>query len=396
MTSGASSPCHICGAMAVRLVNGFEQLGRATSDCRPWPAGGTLGVCGACGAVQRRVDAEWRAEAANVYSGYQAYRQSIGGAEQHVFDPETGTAIPRSQKILRWLLQHGHLFSSGRMLDVGCGNGAMLRAFAAVAGQWELNGFEPHLASDREIYAIPGVRQVWTGALADTGGAYDLLTLSHSLEHVENPIAYLAELRSRLSPSGRLLIQVPYFPDSPYDLLVTDHCTHFTVGLLDMVLRRAGYTVEVLRHDVIVKELTAVARPAEARANETQGSDPSAVALAVETAIAWLRAAQAQAFDAAQNQPFGLFGTAVGASWLFGVLGDRVQFFVDEDPARVGTRYFDRAVVAPRDLQSGATVYMALPHAIAERIVARIAGKDVNFCLPPEYTRRLNEVSVGV
>lgn len=395
MTIGSSgSPCHICGAAAIQVIGGFERLGRATSDCRPWPPGGTLGTCGVCGAVQRRVDAEWRADAAKVYSGYRAYRQSIGGAEQHVFDPVTGAAIPRSQKILHWLSRNGHLPARGRMLDVGCGNGAMLRAFAAVAGQWELHGYEPHLASDTEVRTIPGVRQVWSGDLAETGGPYDLLTLSHSLEHVENPVAYLAGLRDRLAPAGRLLIEVPYFPDGPYDLLVADHCTHFTMGVLSMVLRRAGYAVDVLRSDVIAKEITAMARPVNGPVESTPAGI-SETAQAAETAVAWLKATQAQAADAARRQPFGVFGTAVGASWLLGVLGERVRFFVDEDPARVGTRYFGRPVVAPQDLQRGSTVYMALPRAIAENIAARIASKDVDFYLPPEYTKRLNETPVG-
>lgn len=395
MTTESGFPCHVCGAAAVELYAGFERLGRATSDCRPWPAGGTLGICGVCGAVQPRIDAQWRGDATKVYSGYQAYRQSIGGAEQHVFDPTSGAALPRSQKILRWLRQTGELPPRGRMLDVGCGNGAMLRAFAVEASQWELNGYEPNLTSGSEVLAIPGVCEVWSGNLADTGGPYDLLTLSHSLEHVEDPIAYLDGLRSHLAPSGRLLIEVPYFPDGPYDLLVADHCTHFTIGILNMVLRRAGYAVEVLRSDVIAKELTAVAHLAGQSDSEDAfmgHGDVGANAEAMEAAIAWLQVTSAQAILVSTGaRRFGLFGTAIGASWLAGELGDRVQFFVDEDPARVGTRYLGRPVLAPQDVCQGSTVFMALPAAIAQRIVARLDRKDVDFHLPPDYTKRLDE-----
>jgi SAM-dependent methyltransferase len=397
MTMRSDSPCHICGAAAVDIVAGFKELGRATSDCRPWPAGGSLGVCGTCGAVQHPVDREWHAETAKIYSDYQAYRQSVAGAEQHVFDPATGSAIPRSQKILRWLSQKGHLPANGRMLDVGCGNGAMLRAFAVVAGGgWELNGFEPHLASDAELRAIPGVRHVWSeDDLSNTDESYDFITLSHSLEHIPDPVAYLAALRGRLAPGGRLLIEVPYFLDSPYDLLVADHCTHFTMGVFRRVLSQAGYAVDALRNDVVAKELTAVALHAN-QPSTSITSDAAEIARGVENAVAWLHTMQAQAFDAATRQPFGIFGTAIGASWLLGVLGERVQFFVDEDPARAGTRYFNRPVLRPQDLRAGATIYMALPRGIAEDVTARLGRKDVDFLLPPDYTKRLNEGPMAI
>ncbi|MFN4284027.1 MAG: class I SAM-dependent methyltransferase [Alphaproteobacteria bacterium] len=391
--------CHVCGAEALVLIAGFESLGRATSDCRPWPPGGTVGLCEACGTVQRRLDAAWRADAAKIYGQYEAYRQSRAGQEQAVFDPASGAPTTRSRSILESLRASGHLPASGRMVDVGCGNGAMLRAFAAVLPGWQLNGYEPYGGAPERLRAIPGFADFWDGALDEMAGPFDVMTMSHSLEHIEGPIVYLAALREKLSQQGRLLIQVPYFPDNPFDLIVADHCSHFTLASLGGILRAAGYAPVLARTDIVAKEITVMARKASGPPSLRMASAPDlpAARAALTAAAAWLHGVKAEAEQAAaQAANFGMFGTSIGGNWLLGELGERIAFFVDEDPARVGSLYEGRPVMAPADLAGGATVFMALPPAIARHIVARLGRADVDFRLPPAYTNTASEPAFKV
>jgi SAM-dependent methyltransferase len=395
MTSARHS-CHVCGANALALLPGFESLGRATSDCRPWPAGGSVGLCEVCGTVQRRLDAFWRADVAKIYGQYEAYRQSRAGQEQAVFNPDSGAPTTRSRSILERLQAEGRLPTAGRMVDVGCGNGAMLRAFSAVLPAWQLNGYEPYGGVPERLRAIPGFADFWDGALDDMAGVFDLMTLSHSLEHIENPIAYLAALRGKLTPAGRLLIEVPYFPDNPFDLLVADHCTHFTLSSLAAVLRAAGYDVQLGRTDIVAKEITVLARKASA-APSLRMADAGDVASArgvLATAVDWLQRVKAEAEEAAGAPSFGLFGTSIAGNWLLGELGPRIGFFVDEDPARIDTVYENRPVLPPARVAPGATVFMVLPHAIARRLVVRLGRTDVDFRLPPPYTNMAPEPAV--
>lgn len=60
---------------------------------------------------------------------------------------------------------------------------------------------------------------------------------------------------------------------------------------------------------------------------------------------------------------FGIFGTSIAATWFAGFLGDRVDFFVDEDPMRQQQRFMGKPVYAPDRVQPEATVLLALaPH----------------------------------
>jgi hypothetical protein len=66
-------------------------------------------------------------------------------------------------------------------------------------------------------------------------------------------------------------------------------------------------------------------------------------------------------------------------------LGDRVQFFVDEDPGRASSTYRDRPVLLPDAVPRGSTVLVPLPLAVATRIKERLSPQTYDFVLPPAY-----------
>ena len=52
----AAFTCLACGARGLEEIAGFGALPRVTSDCRAFPPGGRIAVCGACGAVISMLD----------------------------------------------------------------------------------------------------------------------------------------------------------------------------------------------------------------------------------------------------------------------------------------------------------------------------------------------------
>jgi hypothetical protein len=92
-----------------------------------------------------------------------------------------------------------------------------------------------------------------------------------------------------------------------------------------------------------------------------------------------------QACNAADRSgPFGIFGTSVAAMWLYGELQSKVDFFVDEDPGRIGTLH-GRPVLTPDRIPQGATVYLTLIPAVAGPVAKRIARPDLHLEVPPAF-----------
>jgi SAM-dependent methyltransferase len=97
------------------------------------------------------------------------------------------------------------------VVEIGCGDGALLaalagRGFARVYDGFELSAPAAALAAAR---AIPGARRVapFDGVrVPAAAGAYDLAILSHVLEHVPEPLPLLREA-ARVAPA--VLVEVP-------------------------------------------------------------------------------------------------------------------------------------------------------------------------------------------
>ena len=140
---------------------------------------------------------------------------------------------------------------AGRVLDVGCGPGDYLRVWKELG--WEIEGLEPNglvaARAGREIGALVRCGFAETAELPHA--AYDLVTMSHSLEHLRSPRTALARLRRALKPDGRLLLMVPNFAawerfalqNHWQGLEVPRHLFHFEPTTITAVLRATGYSV---------------------------------------------------------------------------------------------------------------------------------------------------------
>jgi len=97
---------------------------------------------------------------------------------------------------------------AGRILDVGCGLGHLL---SGVSAEWERHGVE--------ISEYAAERAAAHGAIVngDLQSAcypdhwFDVVTLYHVIEHMEDPVAELREIRRVLKPGGWLIAGTPNF-----------------------------------------------------------------------------------------------------------------------------------------------------------------------------------------
>lgn len=96
----------------------------------------------------------------------------------------------------------------GKLLDVGCGNGHMLKIAKDLG--WEITGIEI------DSQAVQAARSldlnVFEGsylALFELNDMYDCIICSHVLEHVYQPFDMLDLMINRLKPGGTLILSCP-------------------------------------------------------------------------------------------------------------------------------------------------------------------------------------------
>ena len=97
---------------------------------------------------------------------------------------------------------------NGKLLDVGCGNGRYLDGMKKLG--WQTQGVEFN-ASAVEVCKLSGLT-VHHGDLFSAhfdSNSFDVINVSHVIEHVPNPLAFFTELARVLKPNGSLVIKTP-------------------------------------------------------------------------------------------------------------------------------------------------------------------------------------------
>lgn len=97
------------------------------------------------------------------------------------------------------------LDQNAAILDVGCGQGHLLRALHAL-GFRHLLGIDPFNAADQRV--AEGL-SILKKSLAETTGRFDVVMLHHAFEHMDQPEQTLRDVARLLKPGGTALIRVP-------------------------------------------------------------------------------------------------------------------------------------------------------------------------------------------
>lgn len=371
--------CSICGGSDIGMIDSFTELPRVTSDCKPWAAGGRLAVCGKCGFAQKFADERFTEEVRQIYDSYDIYSLSQG-AEQKVYAVD-GSATPRSRKLIEFVLENARLENAGKLIDIGCGNGEALANFSAVLPGWSLYGSELSDKHSGRLNEIDNFVTLYTDLRKEPSERFDLISMIHALEHIPEPQSFLGEIIGLFSSKGRLLIEVPNVETSPFDLLIADHCSHFTPAHLAYAVSRAGFSVSHLRDDVCPKEITLLASMGRG-----EGPIPSRDPEFIRRRVNWLgRTLESARVAMVGARCFGIFGTSIAGMWLYGGLASKIKFFVDEDASRVGGHYEGRPIISPDHVPEGATIFVPMGHKAAEALIRRLAvgGSQAEWILPP-------------
>ncbi|MGA1823322.1 MAG: class I SAM-dependent methyltransferase [bacterium] len=376
--------CHICCARKVAIINEFADLHRVTSDCRPWMSGGKLGVCKSCGCVQKIIDKDFLRDSNMIYNSYSVYHQAAG-EEQRTFEQSHGQSHYRSELILTEVLKEIDLPSKGRLLDIGCGNGNLFRSFLKVRPLWTFVGSEVNEKSRCLVKQIQNVETCYSGDVEEIPGTFDMISMIHCLEHIMNPEQLLTKLHDKINPEGVLLLEVPDYTQNPFDLIIADHCSHFTLETLKQLFHHSGFTVIRAKSNYIAKELTFLVQKSTQRTNRKREKRDTLSSHSIVKTIQWLQDTIHEALTIAQQGRFGLFGTSIAGVWLYGNCGDAVTFFVDEDPSRIEREFMGRTVYHPKDVPEGWNVFLAVPYPIAKKIWERMQSFHARFYLPPEF-----------
>lgn len=190
------------------------------------------------------------AELAALYASEAYFRggDHVGYADYAADAPEHARSFRRQ---IAWLLRDGPV---QELLEIGCGPGLLL----AEAGRL---GVARTVGVDLNPWAVEQARQ--RGLEAHVGSIdvipatarFDAIAMLDVLEHVVEPLPFLAAVGARLRPGGRLLIMTPNIRSLLarvsgrrwVSLKVPEHVRYYSPRGVRALLDAAGFDVRALR-----------------------------------------------------------------------------------------------------------------------------------------------------
>lgn len=131
-----------------------------------------------------------------------------------------------------------------RILDIGCGTGGNLKTLSSF-GKAEGVDISREALDFCRARGLENVREGAAETLPYAGDSFDLVTALDVVEHLDDDVAGLREMRRVLRPGGRLLLFVPAFmflwgvQDD-----ISHHRRRYTLPELRRKLEQAGMKVE--------------------------------------------------------------------------------------------------------------------------------------------------------
>lgn len=142
---------------------------------------------------------------------------------------------------------------NNRILDFGCGGGGFIKLASEIANK--VNGVELD-RSIRETLTRVDQFEVFR-SIDEIVGEFDTITMFHVVEHLKDPVDILSKLKTSLSPTGQLIVEVPSANDALLKLYQSTsfadftywscHLFLYTPETLGKIAERAGYQIDYIK-----------------------------------------------------------------------------------------------------------------------------------------------------
>lgn len=301
--------------------------------------------------------------------------------EDQIYEVVAGKPTYRTEHQVHTLRSKISLDRPIQLLDYGCAKSSTIRALVT-----HLPNIIPHLfdVSARYIpfwerFATPDNWAV-NVPKPDWYERFDVITSFFSLEHIPTPNRTVQDITRLLAPGGYFYAIVPNVFTNVADLIVVDHCNHFTQSSLTQLITDAGLRlleVDASAHQgALVVVATKPERNTCANAGDTAKRITEKRSELIEIADFWNAAAErVRDYETTLRAPVAIYGAGFYGAFIAANLGRpaRVSCYIDQNPFLHGQTFNGKPVVPPAQVPVDVrTIMVGLNPVHAHKIIADV------------------------
>jgi len=214
-------------------------------------------ICSGAGEQIRRVDGCWLlrcCECRFVYAGAtdeeidRVNSQYGDSTERHYREVQTGMDFLWFDRITERLTRG---VQGLKVLDIGCGNGVLLRQFQKRGCICFGSDPSPWAGACAERYGYALLPRIEEAEIEP--GFFDVITSTSTLEHIARPLEHVKRIVEILKPGGTAYFTLPNYGSLPLRLHIVkgrlvgppSHCNYFTPRTLRSLFRQDGLETQV-------------------------------------------------------------------------------------------------------------------------------------------------------
>lgn len=327
--------CPLCGADTTEKLELPYPLFRHLDFLSFYPAPNRMIRCKTCQLVFRLVQPDEKEAIDAIYHSAEYSRHD----EPHtIMAPgyDEPVTLPFLQaELLKPYLKRENL----RVLDIGCFNGRLLSEIANRCEVSDLCGFD---VEERPGFSEAEYCRFVTGGLEEITGCFDLIIMSHSMQYISDVKGLFRLIEDCLDQEGLIFVHVPDFSRKPCSLLFGDLYFQYTKPIVNNIFRCMGFDSMPLVNNFFPRDVLTVARKNQQLPNPVYEKDDC-----IYKSIRQIQDMAERLSGLPSYPSIGILGTTIEAAFAKHCLGDRVSFFIEENPHKIGLSFHGKDVRHP-------------------------------------------------
>jgi len=374
--------CNIC------LHDGVEPYFSATfgvdSSANIIPTALDVYFCNNCLSLSKRRNSGDDVLINQMYETYVLH--SINGhQEQRVGYDKYSGGIEKSEYIFKALNKSMSLNPKGRMLDIGCHFGSFIKHFSKQYPNWLCTGYD---ISERYKDPVCSISECTTYVtnLNDLYNKFDVIVLTHAIEHISKPILLLRKIKSLLKNNGILFIHSNQLEANLFLPLLFEQHYNYSLYAYHILLSNAGLQIQKINDGLIPKECSVIASPITGNLPKIKLPYEKTRNQILTNGIV-LNKIKQNLTKVQPRQNFAILGTSYSAQWIAKLLNFKIDYFIDENPQMHGLKIHQITVIPVKAVPNEYSILLPFPievaHSIAKRLQKQNKEKVFQFIIPP-------------
>ena len=183
--------CHICGnknLLALKFPRNFKFI---FSNSKPAKDNKIISFCNSCNLSVTIISEKFKKEINKNYINY--LDNNDDHSDLKVFNKQSD-GLNRTSLIINYLKNFVDLKKQNKVIDIGAGNGNLIYELSKY-NQLNINAFDISSKNKNKLKNLNGFNNFYSDSIDTIKGEYDLVILSHVIEHIVSPKDFLEKIK---------------------------------------------------------------------------------------------------------------------------------------------------------------------------------------------------------